>query len=88
MVDFCRKQFASEKQIYRIQLALEELLTHLVLPQVNEKQMEVEVLVEYDAKNGDLFLCVSGDEALVLSLIHIFLCKIPEEPSNQMSYTS
>ena len=67
VVDFCRKQFASEKQIYRIQLALEELLTHLVLPQVNEKQMEVEVLVEYDAKNGDLFLCVSGDEALVFT---------------------
>ena len=34
VVEFCRRQFASEKQIYRVQLVLEELLVNIMLPQM------------------------------------------------------
>lgn len=33
-VEFCRRQYASEKQIYRVQLVLEEMLLNIILPQL------------------------------------------------------
>lgn len=36
-VEFCRRQYASEKQIYRVQLVLEEMLLNIILPQLEAR---------------------------------------------------
>ena len=30
VAEFCRRQFASEKQVYRVQLVMEEMLMHVI----------------------------------------------------------
>lgn len=55
---FCRKQLLDERQIYRVQLALEELLCNLLLPNLPEKEVQVELALSYRGKDGDLVLRV------------------------------
>ena len=51
-VEFCRRQYASEKQIYRVQLVLEEMLLNIILPQLEDGKIAVDVTVEYSVKDS------------------------------------
>ena len=53
---FCRKQLLDERQIYRVQLALEELLCNLLLPNLQGKELHVELALSYSGKDGKLTL--------------------------------
>lgn len=55
---FCRKQLLDERQIYRVQLALEELLCNLLLPNLPEKEVQAELALFYRGKDGGLTLRV------------------------------
>ena len=55
---FCRKQLLDERQIYRVHLALEELLCSLLLPNLPGKEVQVELALSYSGKDGDLALQV------------------------------
>lgn len=48
--DFCRKQMTPPRQVHRLELVLEELLMHLLLPRLPEEQLSVEVTVNYSVK--------------------------------------
>lgn len=56
IAQFCRKQFLDERQIYRVQLVLEELLCNLLLPNLTEVQ--VELVLSYSGKDGALRISV------------------------------
>ena len=45
-----------ERQIYRVQLALEELLCNLLLPNLQGKELHVELALSYSGKDGKLTL--------------------------------
>lgn len=64
--EFCKKQFASEKQTYQVQLALEELLVHIIIPQLKAEKIAVEVTLEYNSKDSVLAVCVSAGEEITL----------------------
>lgn len=59
---FCRKQFLSEKQIFNIQLVLEELIMNKLLPRSGES-IDMNVTVGYSEERDaiDLTLVYAGD---------------------------
>ena len=66
-VEFCRRQYASEKQIYRVQLVLEEMLLNIILPQLEDGKIAVDVTVEYSVKDSRLAVFISSAEPFTLS---------------------
>ena len=62
---FCRKQLLEEKQIYRVQLALEELLCHLLLPNLPEDQLQAELVLSHSGKDGTLTITTEYAGGLV-----------------------
>ena len=65
-VEFCRRQYASEKQIYRVQLVLEEMLLNIILPQLEDGKIAVDVTVEYSVKDSRLAVFISSAEPFTL----------------------
>ena len=60
---FCRKQLLDERQIHRVQLALEELLCHLLLPNLPENKLQIELSLSYSGKDSTLTItteCAGG----------------------------
>ena len=66
VVEFCRRQFATEKQIYRVQLVLEELLVNLLLPQMKGERFAVDVTVSYSMKDSVLSVHAATDQPFSL----------------------
>ena len=66
VVEFCRRQFATEKQIYRVQLVLEELLVNILLPQMKGERLAVDVTVSYSMKDSVLSVHVAADQPFSL----------------------
>ena len=62
---FCRKQLLEEKQIYRVQLALEELLCHLLLPNLPEDKLQAELVLSHSGKDGTLTITTEYAGGLV-----------------------
>ena len=62
VVEFCRRQFASEKQIYRVQLVLEELLVNIMLPQMKGERIAIDVTVAYSMKDSTLSVYAAADQ--------------------------
>ena len=65
-MEFCRRQYASEKQIYRVQLVLEEMLLNIILPQLEDGKIAVDVTVEYSVKDSRLAVFISSAEPFTL----------------------
>ena len=65
-VEFCRRQYASEKQIYCVQLVLEEMLLNVILPQLEDGKIAVDVTVEYSVKDSRLAVFISSAEPFTL----------------------
>nr|WP_072524817.1 amino acid ABC transporter ATP-binding protein [Clostridium sp. Marseille-P3244] len=68
VVEFCRRQFASEKQIYRVQLVLEELLINIMLPQMKGERIAIDVTVEYSMKDSTLSVTAFADQDFSMEL--------------------
>ena len=66
VVEFCRRQFATEKQIYRVQLVLEELLVNIMLPQMKGERIAIDVTVEYSMKDSVLSVFAATDQEFSL----------------------
>lgn len=66
VVEFCRRQFATEKQIYRVQLVLEELLVNIMLPQMKGERIAIDVTVEYSMKDSVLSVFAAADQEFSL----------------------
>ena len=62
VVEFCKRQFASEKQIYRVQLVLEELLVNVMIPQMKGENIAIDVTVEYNMKDSVLSIHAATDQ--------------------------
>ncbi len=62
VVEFCRRQFASEKQIYRVQLVLEELLINILLPQMRQEPIAIDLTVEYSMKDSTLSVFAAANQ--------------------------
>ena len=61
-MEFCRRQFATEKQIYRVQLVLEELLVNIMLPQMKGERIAIDVTVAYSMKDSTLSVYAAADQ--------------------------
>lgn len=55
---FCRKHFLDGKQIYRVQLALEELICNLLLPNLSGEKIQIEITLSFNGQTGVLSLLV------------------------------
>ena len=56
----------TEKQIYRVQLVLEELLVNIMLPQMKGERIAIDVTVEYSMKDSVLSVFAAADQEFSL----------------------
>ena len=66
VVEFCRSGGETEKQIYRVQLVLEELLINIMLPQMKGERIAIDVTVEYSMKDSVLSVFAAADQEFSL----------------------